>query len=165
MDQGYDDTKDSDVDPATAQVTVSLFSDVTGVDMGVYTLGDLGGRVWCDANHNSAYDPGEAIVGGVVDLRSDPECDGVPNDGLASSLSDADGVYRFTGFLVGLSDASMPECYVLLGGDLACQWPCCVPITPQQYAVELDTAKPNSLHNNFGFKPVLHRVYLPIVLR
>jgi hypothetical protein len=159
------DGQDSDVDPATGQVTVTLFSDHSHLDMGVYAGGDIGGRVWCDENRSGAYDPGEAIAGGVIDLRRDPECDGTPGEGLAYTQSGAAGRYVFTDFFVGPPGVALPECYVVLGGDPACRWGCCDPITQQEHSVELDAANPDSLDNDFGFKPDLSRIYLPIVLR
>ncbi len=60
--QGADDTKDSDVDPATGRTPVFTLNPgdvVTAWDVGLLPTGRLSGLVWLDVNGNGVHDPAE----------------------------------------------------------------------------------------------------------
>jgi uncharacterized repeat protein (TIGR01451 family) len=73
----------------------------------------LGNQVWFDANNNGIIDPGEEPIEGVwVELFTDADGDGLPddlngdgiidvNDAVATTGTDADGLYLFDGLEPG----------------------------------------------------------------
>jgi len=100
--QGSDDSLDSDVDPTTRQTPlVTLAPGVNNIstDAGMVMVpnsGMVGDVVWLDSNGNGEQDVDETGVGGVtVKLR----------DGsgllLATTTTDANGVYQFTSLVPG----------------------------------------------------------------
>ena len=123
---GADDGIDSDAVPATATsatattnvVTLTATpvtdSDPTGngrpvtdptIDAGVVPLVSLGDLVWIDADGDGQFDPAETPIGGVVvELRnaadSGPALDPL-GAAVASTTTDANGRYSFTGLLPG----------------------------------------------------------------
>ncbi|MBN1659282.1 MAG: PEP-CTERM sorting domain-containing protein [Anaerolineae bacterium] len=156
QDQGVDDALDSDADPATAQITdINLAADDLDEDMGVYTTGSIGDRVFCDADSNGLYDTGEGVTAVGVTLYDDPGCDGVAVNLLSTMDSGVDGLYLFDELAVGLA-GTLPECYVVevdeADADLG---DCDNPITPLSYTVALDTSAPDDLDNDFGFNQLL----------
>lgn len=91
---------DSDVDPATgltACLTTLPGVDYTDVDAGLYPApASVGDFVWNDENMNGIQDEGEAGIEGIeVKLFT---CSG---DWLASTVTDASGMYLFEGLDAG----------------------------------------------------------------
>jgi uncharacterized repeat protein (TIGR01451 family) len=69
INQGGNDTADSDVDPATGRsgaYTLSPDQSDLSVDAGIYKLATLGDFVWDDSNHDGIQDASEAGVMGVT---------------------------------------------------------------------------------------------------
>ncbi|HSJ58072.1 MAG TPA: SdrD B-like domain-containing protein [Anaerolineae bacterium] len=156
QDQGADDAVDSDADPATAQIAgINLAADDLDEDVGLYTTGSIGDRVFCDANGNGAYDAGEGVPAVGLTLYDDPGCDGVAVSQLSTIDSGVDGLYLFDGLAIGLA-GTLPECYVVevdeTDVDLG---DCNNPVTPLSYAVSLDTGVPDDLDNDFGLSQLL----------
>ncbi|WP_192579011.1 SdrD B-like domain-containing protein [Fibrisoma limi] len=94
------DATDSDADPNTGQ-TISYIlaageNNLT-VDAGFYRPASLGDRVFADANRNGIQDGGETGIPGVTVT--------LVNNGtaVASVVTDANGVYSFTGLTPGVS--------------------------------------------------------------
>ncbi|MGE5621137.1 MAG: SdrD B-like domain-containing protein [archaeon] len=99
INQGGDDTKDSDIDPLTGQtVTFALAAGENNptIDAGMYLpqqTASLGDFVWNDVNHNGIQDAGELGIQGVtVELRLCSDYSLVTTD-----ITDANGNYLFTG--------------------------------------------------------------------
>ena len=97
-DEGGNDTKDSDVDPANG--TSHSFPVVSGdaivdVDAGIKP-GSLGDRVWLDLNGNNLQDSGEPGVPNVVVNLLDGT-----NAVVATQTTDATGFYNFAALLPG----------------------------------------------------------------
>jgi hypothetical protein len=93
--QGGDDTKDSDVDPATGKTeTTTLDPDEHDMnwDMGlVKSEAKIGDTVWMDDNGNGAQDPGEKGVKGVkVELLDEN------GNVVDTATTDENGRYGFT---------------------------------------------------------------------
>ena len=112
-DQGTDDAKDSDANPATGQTLcttlVSGENDLTW-DAGLYQSASLGDFVWNDTNANGIQDAGEPGIPGVtVELM---DCKGKV---LATTTTDAKGLYLFSGLNSGDYNVHfvMPGGYVL----------------------------------------------------
>ncbi|MGD8463922.1 MAG: SdrD B-like domain-containing protein [Anaerolineae bacterium] len=81
--------------------------------------GSISGVVYCDANHNYVYEPGEEVAGVTVTLYDDDTCDYVPDTpALATQDSASDGTYSFTGLEVGV-DSPSRECYFVGVDDAA----------------------------------------------
>ncbi|MCE7988752.1 MAG: hypothetical protein DYG89_46955 [Caldilinea sp. CFX5] len=107
VNQGTDDTRDSDVDPATAMtgnINLAQGENNPTVDAGLIppqpNLGSLGDRLWRDDNRNGVQDSGEPGVPGVtVQLK---DCN---NNVLRTTTTDGNGNYSFTGLAAG--------CYVV----------------------------------------------------
>ena len=149
-DQGGDDSLDSDADPATGQITsiVLTTTDDLDEDVGLYVEGSAGDTVWCDADYNGLYDPGEGVPSVTVSLYEDVDCDTIPDTFLEAQDTITDGQYLFAGLPVGPSGD--PVCYNVAvdAGDMGA---CNHPITPITYSVFLDLDTPNDLDNDFGF--------------
>jgi serine-aspartate repeat-containing protein C/D/E len=92
--QGGDDAIDSDPLSGGTTATVSLAAgeNNSSVDAGLYRKACLGDKVWSDANHNGVQDAGE---GGIACIRV-KLFDGSGSSLLASTITDANGNYRFT---------------------------------------------------------------------
>jgi len=102
-DSSGDDTTDSDVTATNGETDVfALLSGQsdTNRDAGVYPLLSLGNLVWEDTNNNGVVDSGESGVGGVqVRLYRDSNSNGTwdaSDQEVASTVTDGNGVYRFT---------------------------------------------------------------------
>ena len=95
---GLDDGADSDADlisGRTASVTLASGDDDRTLDAGVYIPATIGDFVWEDVNGNGIQDNGELGIAGVtVQLHSG-------GTGVASTVTDADGFYQFTGVRPG----------------------------------------------------------------
>ena len=100
---------DSDADPDTAMTgpttLVANEDDVTW-DLGLWRPASLGDTVWHDRNHNGVQDQGEPGVPGVRVTLFD-----VNGTTIATTTTDADGHYGFTGlkpgtYVVGFTPAS-----------------------------------------------------------
>jgi protocatechuate 3,4-dioxygenase beta subunit len=101
VDEGDDDTVDSDADPVTRRtdlITLVAGENDSTVDVGVVTrtvnVGDL---VWLDSNNNGRVDAGEAGIGDVVVRLF--TADGVTL--VSSTLTNGTGHYRFSGLVSG----------------------------------------------------------------
>ncbi|MBV7328001.1 hypothetical protein KFU94_07020 [Chloroflexi bacterium TSY] len=92
----FDDTVDSDADPATGQTGSTGVLPVTAedisLDMGVYQLATLGDRVWLDSDADGVQDPGESGLPGVLITlyQGDDTTTGL------STTTDVFGRYSFT---------------------------------------------------------------------
>jgi len=150
QDQGADDTVDSDADATTGQITsINLAASDVDEDMGLYTEGSTGDTVWCDANQDTLFDPGEGVAGVTVNLHSDPDCDTVSDALLASMDTVGDGQYLFTGLAVG-APGGPAACYVV-EVDVADMGTCNNSFTPTEFPAQLDAGSPDDLDNDFGF--------------
>lgn len=101
-DQGGDDAKDSDSNPATgampAEVLVSGENNLT-YDAGIYIPAKLGDYVWEDVNANGLQDAGEAPISGVTVVLS-----GTTGTGTVVSVTtttDVAGLYLFSNLVPG----------------------------------------------------------------
>ncbi|WP_210219511.1 IPTL-CTERM sorting domain-containing protein [Thiothrix unzii] len=97
-DEGGNDTKDSDVDPANGtshSFPVASGDAIVDVDAGIKP-GSLGDRVWLDLNGNNLQDSGEPGVPNVVVNLLDGT-----NAVVATQTTDATGFYNFAALLPG----------------------------------------------------------------
>ncbi|RYJ00151.1 MAG: hypothetical protein EON47_14650, partial [Acetobacteraceae bacterium] len=99
-DQGSDDARDSDADPATGKTVVKAY--VSGavdnsVDAGFYVPAKLGDLAFVDANGNGVQDGGEAGLAGVVVTLYRFGTTTV----VGTATTDANGAYGFTGLKPG----------------------------------------------------------------
>ncbi len=82
----------------------NLFGEVTAF-ADTYTSTSIGDRVWADLDGDGVQDPGEVGIPGVtVRLYNDPNNNGIVDVGetqVASTTTDANGLYRFTGAFGG----------------------------------------------------------------
>lgn len=148
--QGGDDARDSDADPATAQIAnITLTDTDLTQDMGLYTNGAIGDTVWCDADGNGAYDPGEGVAGVAIRLYDDPACSAVAGSLLATQATTGDGQYLFSDLPAG--PPGDPVCYYVAVNTTG-MGTCQQPITPVSYPVMLDADNPDSPDNDFGFQ-------------
>ena len=106
--QGTDDTKDSDADPATGKMSVTTLSEGENDlswDAGLYQPAALGDFVWEDVNGNGLQDAGEAGVENVtVKLHyAGPDGDfGTPGDNqVFSTQTNSNGIYSFSSLAPG----------------------------------------------------------------
>ena len=108
VDQGGDDTVDSDADIVTGEtavITLTAGETNPDVDAGFYpTQGKvaIGNFVWRDADGNSSFTTGETPVSGVnvwlyQDANGDGVCDPAQDSLVASTQTDANGHYYFLG--------------------------------------------------------------------
>ncbi len=95
-----------------AVTTGDSFSNLT-VDFGFYTV-SLGDTIWFDADNSGTLDAGEqtAPAGVVVELLDES---GVL---IASTTTDADGTYEFTGLAEGEYSVRLPATNFVAGGPL-----------------------------------------------
>ena len=103
VDQGGDDTNDSDADPAmggmTATETLTSGENNTDYDAGYYLPAELGNYTWIDENYNGTQDPGEAPIGGVEVTLTGTTGSGEPVNEMQTT--GADGLYLFTNLQPG----------------------------------------------------------------
>jgi hypothetical protein len=103
VDQGGDDTEDSDADPAMGGMTVveTLTSgeENTDYDAGYYLPAELGNYTWIDENANGTQDPGESPIGGIEVTLSGTTGAGDPVSDVQTT--GPDGLYLFTGLQPG----------------------------------------------------------------
>ncbi len=99
VDQGADDTADSDADVTTGRsplfTLVSAQSDVD-VDAGLFTAASVGDFVWVDADADGVQDGGEPGLAGVTVNLLD-----AGGGTVASTATAGDGSYSFTGLVPG----------------------------------------------------------------
>ncbi|MFN8353208.1 MAG: SdrD B-like domain-containing protein [Spirosomataceae bacterium] len=110
-DQGEDDTKDSDVDPATGfSQKITIDANGTGInrdnptiDLGlIQNYGSLGNFVWKDLDKDGIQDTGEPGVPGVTVELYKAAPDGSPlGVAQASRVTDNTGFYEFTQLVSG----------------------------------------------------------------
>ena len=102
---GNDSALDSDADPATGLVLVSLGEnkDATNVDVGITELGSIGNVVWRDLNHDGIQDAGEPGASNVLvtllDGSGNPILDDEQNP--ITTTTDGNGQYLFEGLIPG----------------------------------------------------------------
>ncbi len=101
QDQGADDTSDSDVAVATgrsALITLGFGMDNPDVDAGLYKAASIGDRVWLDANGDGKQDPTETtnLANVTIVLQNSV------GTTLATTQTDANGSYLFTGLMPGI---------------------------------------------------------------
>ncbi len=149
--QGPDDAVDSDANPATAQITdIILAGEDVQQDMGIYTVGSIGGALFCDSNTNGQLDAGEGLADITVSLLDDPACQGVGGIVLDSTSSTALGAYLFEG--IGVGPTGAPLCYVVaVDGADPNLGDCTVPLTSLSFAATLDANEPDVLDADFRF--------------
>ncbi|MDO5631676.1 MAG: SdrD B-like domain-containing protein [Paracoccus sp. (in: a-proteobacteria)] len=102
QDVGNDDTVDSDASQTTGRTgsyTVNVGDNVTDVDAGYKDPGtaSLGDYVWVDSNRNGIQDNGDTGRAGVTVTLYDAATGAV----VATTTTDANGKYLFTGLLAG----------------------------------------------------------------
>jgi len=108
LDQGGDDTRDSDVNPATLQTTTITLGNTNNNDLrwdlGLYPRLTLGNLVWYDANDNGVVDSGESGIPNVrVELYRDSNGNGQADTGefVTFTTTDGNGAYLFSGLEQG----------------------------------------------------------------
>ena len=94
LDQGGDDAKDSDIDPATgetATINLTAGENDDSVDAGLVPTGSIGDMVWEDTDGDGIQDPGETsgIPGVIVTLYDDMGTE------VAKDTTDSNGNYLF----------------------------------------------------------------------
>ncbi len=99
-DAGADDAADSDVDGATGMtgiISLAEGEENLTVDAGLVDPGTaaISGRYFCDENDNDVDDGEPAIVGATVELLD------AAGNVIATTTTDADGNYEFTGLDAG----------------------------------------------------------------
>ena len=122
-DSGSDDTKDSDVNPATGKTS---FTELVGGendmnwDAGIFQAASIGDMVWYDKNANGIQDTGETGVKDVTVKLYKSDCTTPAVDGkdvaIADVKTDKDGKYAFTSlvpndYCVGFDLATLPKGY------------------------------------------------------
>jgi uncharacterized repeat protein (TIGR01451 family) len=102
------DASDSDANASGMSQIVKLASgeNNTTIDAGVYVPASLGDRVWVDANANGQQDAGEAGIAGATVTLIGGGADGListaADNTTATTTTDADGKYAFTGLTPGV---------------------------------------------------------------
>ena len=97
-DRVANDALDSDVSPTTGRTTFTLTSGQasTALDAGLFRTVQFGDRVWIDADRDGVQDSGEAGARGVTVRLL-----GAANALVATTVTDADGLYRFSDLMPG----------------------------------------------------------------
>jgi hypothetical protein len=139
--QGFDDSLDSDANPATGRITsIALSADDLDEDMGLFANGRINGWVWCSTD-NVGLDKIS------VWLYDDPDCDGDEiNDGthLATEVTDEDGFYQFDDVPAG--PPGSPLCYVVRVDDTDPDLGDCPdPLSPVRYGAQLVANGPEEI--------------------
>lgn len=110
QDQGGDDTRDSDINPANATTNnINLASGENNptIDAGLFTatlVGSIGDRVWRDDDGDAVQDSGEPGINGVTVVLRNPGANNTceANDTvIATQVTTGDGNYLFTGLAAG----------------------------------------------------------------
>lgn len=116
---GGEPTGEANVGPQSATDPAADNGSNLTLDFGLFRPQTIGNLVWNDANNNGALDNGESGIGNVtVNLWSDPEGDGVPNTKLATTTTNLQGSYLFTGlgegkYIVQVDPLTLPTGYWL----------------------------------------------------
>ncbi len=120
---------DSDADAASGKsqiVTLASGEYNSTLDAGIYQTASLGDRVWLDANANGRQDAGETGLGGLTVRLVGGGADGLVSttgdNTLASTVTAADGSYRFDGLTPGVQyqvQFTKPDGSVYTGWHLA----------------------------------------------
>ncbi|MFV2065776.1 MAG: SdrD B-like domain-containing protein [Pirellulales bacterium] len=104
VDQGGDDSLDSDADPLTGEVDVVVVADMrnTDIDVGLFqrTTGDagsIGSRVWEDQNRDGIQDAAEPGLAGVELQLLEAASATI----VQTTNTDRDGSYQFLGLAAG----------------------------------------------------------------
>ncbi|MCP4117929.1 MAG: hypothetical protein GY737_21535, partial [Desulfobacteraceae bacterium] len=120
VDQGGDDTADSDPSPVFVTLTNDTTSNPT-LDFGYNSpcTGVLGDFVWQDENRNGIQDAGESGLEGIKVILKDAE-----GRVLAEVTTDADGFYLFPGLCAGEYKVAVDESTLPSGIEPS---PCDVP--------------------------------------
>ena len=110
--------------------------DIAGIEIAILVVDpppptySVGNQVWFDEDNNGILDPGEAPIAGVwVELFSDTDGDGQPddlngdgiidsNDAIATTMTDANGLYLFDGLEPGDYIVGIPPIEWDAGGPL-----------------------------------------------
>jgi protocatechuate 3,4-dioxygenase beta subunit len=97
VDEGSDDTVDSDGSPVDVVLSDDDTSDPT-VDFGYSSpcTGAIGDLVWHDTDRDGLQDAGEPGLGGIKVALTD-----IDGTAVAETTTDADGMYQFTGLCAG----------------------------------------------------------------
>ena len=111
LDQGADDTVDSDFDPAdnqTATFAIDVSDELTNYDAGLYEQVTIGGRVWDDTDGDGIRDSGEEDLSAdatvtIYSVGDDGEIGG--GDDVEEYSEDTAGTYSY-------ADAAPGEYYV-----------------------------------------------------
>ncbi|VAW33578.1 hypothetical protein MNBD_GAMMA01-468, partial [hydrothermal vent metagenome] len=157
--QGVDDTVDSDVNPATGQITnIDLQSNNPNEDVGIYAaIGTIPGNMFCDYNPvNGTEDAGEEQADLTINLYRDTDCDGTGDTLYRSQETDINGDYIFSNVPVAFAPAppNPQVCYVVAydpqDPDLG---DCTTPILPEEGIIELTTDAPDAPAVTFGTTP------------
>lgn len=159
---GSNDLHDSDGVLSGGFIAASFTTGAAGFNNHTYDFGftmlgtgSVGDTVWCDGlagTGNGTFDAGEGVANVTVSLFDDSDCDDVA-DGAATATQATvgDGQYFFTGLPIG--PPGSPVCYVVqvdsADADLGT---CDSPITPIEFAPDLDSDTPDDLTNDFGFE-------------
>ncbi|MEL6867511.1 MAG: SdrD B-like domain-containing protein, partial [Bacteroidota bacterium] len=100
--QGGDDAKDSDINPADGATEFITFGPATedfSIDAGYYKFAEVGDFVWNDLDADGLRDPGEpGLKDAVITLSG---TDGAGNPVSRSTTSGSNGIYFFNGIVPG----------------------------------------------------------------
>jgi protocatechuate 3,4-dioxygenase beta subunit len=116
---GGEPVGETDVGPQSATDPAADNGSNLTLDFGLFRPQTIGNLVWNDANNNGILDIDESGIGNVtVNLWSDPEGDGVPNEKLATTTTNLQGSYLFTGlgdgkYIVQVDPLTLPTGYWL----------------------------------------------------
>jgi hypothetical protein len=81
-------------------VSLAAGQDLDGIDFGGYSGASVSGQAFWDMNNNGVRDAGEPASGGWT-VFLDQDGDGQRDPAEASTVTDSDGRYAFTGLLAG----------------------------------------------------------------
>jgi uncharacterized protein YbdZ (MbtH family) len=152
QDQGADDALDSDAGATGTITTVNVTADNPTFDIGLYVAGQVGDRVFCDADNDAAYDAGEGMADVTVTLYDDSDCIGHAGTPVLTTTTTGDGYYLFTG-LESYAPGASGKCYVV-GVDTADPdlGTCVNPVTLITDAFHLNADTSPYLDADFGFE-------------